>query len=147
VGNAAGGGSVVFQQRFACQGAFAFQQPFASGDLQELLRRIVHLPGGLGVNAHALAGLHVEPALPGKLLGADQGEEVALGIVLKRRAGLLQRSVTSTRGAHQQIAAADQGGAERGFADAAAEAGFHQHLVKPIDLEALHAVLASDTTS
>ena len=29
----------------------------------------------------------------------------------------------------------------------AREAGFHQHLVKPIDLEALRAVLASDTTS
>ena len=72
---------------------------------------LLHLPRDLGVDAVAAALVHVEIVVPGKLIGPHQRVKIRFGAGLKQFARFGDMFVVAAQ-AHQQIASADQRGAQ-----------------------------------
>lgn len=119
-----GGLGCFFRGGWGC--SFGGNEPLLPGYVQELLKGLLYLAGGLSMDAIPAAGLDTKVVVLGELVGPHQGVEVGLGAGFKQFAGFGDVFVVAAE-AHEEVASADKSGAQCCGRHALMLGGFHEH--------------------
>ena len=106
-----------------CRPQFSFR---LMGNVHDLLESLVYLPCNLPVDAVTPADFDVKPIVPGELPRTHQQEEIRIRAAFEQLARFGDVLVVAPE-PHQQIAPADQRGAQRRGRNAVVFRRFHQH--------------------